>query len=86
MERFLKSVLGKCFLYTLLCVFVFAFTVSVYWVSAEITGIHIINYYGIFIGAIFNIGVDILFIYVLNWNINNWQQKYDHMSIVNKNM
>lgn len=72
MERFLKSVLGKCFLYTLLCVFVFAFTVSVYWVSAEITGIHIINYYGIFIGAIFNIGVDILFIYVLNWNINNW--------------
>ena len=72
MERFLKSVLGKCFLYTLLCVFVFAFTVSVYWVSAEITGIHIINYYGIFIEAIFNIGVDILFIYVLNWNINNW--------------
>lgn len=72
MEKFLKSVIGKCFLYTLLCVFVFAFTVAVYWLSAEITGIHIISNYGIFIGVMFNISVVVLFIYVLNWNINNW--------------
>ena len=72
MEKFLKSVIGKCFLYTLLCVVVFAFTVGVYWLSAEITGIHIVSNYGIFISAMFNISVDVLFIYVLNCNINNW--------------
>ena len=76
MKEFFKSTIGKCFLYTLLCVFVFAFTVFVYWFSAVITGIHIISNYGIFISGVFNICVDVLAIYVLNWHINELQQKY----------